>query len=384
MVHMEAMAWSGNSWVTAKHSIKNAVGTVANNGAIYVAPGTYNEQEIDIKKNITIIGTSTSKPIIKKTRLIIGSGCKVNIKGLTFLGTESQATYGGGAIYNEGSLTVTNSIFKNNDVYATKVWFYSPFTYYLYQGGYGGSIVNYGPHLNVNNCTFTLNFAYFGKGGAIYNSEGMCKVINSIFTNNWAGSCGGALWNGGVLDLTNSIFINNAANGEDSEGGAIRNDGGTLTAHFNQFIGDTATKGKEIYNDGGTVYATSNWWGSNNNPTSKVYGGVSVTPWELYTKPKVTSNYPKNGATGISRTATIYLRFNELIKTSINWSKIVVKDKYGHAVSNTKWISGNTLNIQTGKRLTKSYYTIYIPRSAVKDYAGDNLATTCMFKFRSG
>jgi len=103
------------------------------------------------------------------------------------------------------------------------------------------------------------------------------------------------------------------------------------------------------------------------------------------TAPKVTSTYPKNRATGVSRTAKIYLKFSEKIKTNINWSKIVVKNKYGQTVSISKSISGNILYIQTkSKRASYSYYTVYIPKSAVKDYAGNNLAVGYTFKFKTG
>ena len=103
------------------------------------------------------------------------------------------------------------------------------------------------------------------------------------------------------------------------------------------------------------------------------------------TAPKVTSTYPKNGATGISRTATLSIKFSEKIKASTYWSKIVVKNKYGKAVSISKSISGNIFYIKTNsKRASYSYYTVYIPRAAVKDYAGNNLATGYTFKFKTG
>ena len=396
-------AWSGTSWATAKHSIRNAVGTVSNNGAIYIASGTYNKEgDIDVKKNISIIGLNPSKTILNETNLHIESGCKVLIKSLTMKGGFNP--YYAGAIRNYGSLTLTNSIFKYNGAYAVD-------SNWGYEYGYGGAICNYGPLLKVISCTFTGNRAISGGGsalgGGIYNS-GTCTVTSSIFNNNWADGGGGAIWNAGTLIVSDSSFNNNTAqiggaihneNGiltvtqcyftkntatdKNYGGGAISN-WGTLTAHFNQFIGDTAIHGKEIYNGEGTAIATSNWWGSNSNPTSKVYGGVSVTPWELYVTPKITSTYPKNGATKVSRTLPIYFKFNELIKTSTNWSKIYLKDKYGHALSISKSISGNTLYIQTSKRLSNSYYTVYIPSAAITNYAGNNLIATYTFKFKTG
>ena len=101
--------------------------------------------------------------------------------------------------------------------------------------------------------------------------------------------------------------------------------------------------------------------------------------------PKVTYNYPKKYSTGVSRTKTIYLKFSENIKYGINWSKVVVKNKYGKIVNISKWISGNTLYIKTSsKRSSNSYYTVYIPSSAISDLAGNGLATGYVIKFKTG
>ena len=418
-------AWSGNSWATAKHTIKNAVGTVTNKGAIYIAPGKYNEHGIDIKKNLTITGLNQKRTIInaqKQDRIfLIRSGSIITMKCLTLTNGTGEVQGGaiwndgvglsvincsftnnfatpisglsssdyGGAICSEGTLTVINSYFANNNVDN------------VIGAGEGGAI--WSDNAIINSSTFTNNTGAYG--GAIYNNLGsIMTVTGSIFTNNHAKSYntywnighGGAIYNDGygipgTLTVINNIFTGNTATdyidniaGDYGTGGAICNNEGTLTAHFNQFVGDTAIQGKEIDNDGGTAIATSNWWGSNSNPTSKVYGGVSVTPWELYVTPKITSTYPKNGATKVSRTLPIYVKFNELIKTSTNWSKIYVKDKYGHAVSISKSISGNTLYIQTSKRLSNSYYTVYIPSAAIKNYAGNNLIANYTFKFKTG
>jgi len=120
--------------------------------------------------------------------------------------------------------------------------------------------------------------------------------------------------------------------------------------------------------------------GHGGTSTATVSGTViDVTP------PVVVSTYPKNAAKGVSRTSTIYIKFSENIKSSINWSKVVVKNSRGQNVSIKKWISGNTLYIkQTYKRTKYSYYTVYIPSSAIKDYAGHKLAVKYTFKFKTG
>ncbi|MDZ4171172.1 MAG: Ig-like domain-containing protein [Methanobacteriaceae archaeon] len=101
-------------------------------------------------------------------------------------------------------------------------------------------------------------------------------------------------------------------------------------------------------------------------------------------RPKVTYTYPKNKATKVSRVRTIYLKFSEKIKASINWSKITVKNKYGKKIKIYKSINGNTLYIKTGKRIRYSYYTVYIPATAIKDYSGNSMIKAYTFRFKTG
>ena len=93
--------------------------------------------------------------------------------------------------------------------------------------------------------------------------------------------------------------------------------------------------------------------------------------------PKVVSTNPKNLQTGFSKTGTIAIRFSENIKPSVNWSKIYTKNlTTGKTaiISTTK--SGNTLTIKMAKtRYTNNVYRVYLPASAVRDMAGNNLTT---------
>lgn len=102
--------------------------------------------------------------------------------------------------------------------------------------------------------------------------------------------------------------------------------------------------------------------------------------------PKVASTNPKNGATGFSTTAVIAVRFSENIKTGVNWSKIYLKNvKTGKTIAITKSISGNMLYIKMNlKRYSYYQYQVYIPASAVKDSAGNNLAAGYTLKFKTG
>lgn len=102
--------------------------------------------------------------------------------------------------------------------------------------------------------------------------------------------------------------------------------------------------------------------------------------------PVLSATSPKNGTAGVSRTATISIRLSENIKSSTNWSKVYVKNiKTGSKCHITAWITGNHIYIKTNsKKSASTQYQVYIPISAVKDYAGNNLATEYTFKFKTG
>ncbi|WP_255343959.1 Ig-like domain-containing protein [Methanobacterium sp. SMA-27] len=101
--------------------------------------------------------------------------------------------------------------------------------------------------------------------------------------------------------------------------------------------------------------------------------------------PKVTITNPKNGAKGFSKTATISIKFSENIKTSSKWSNIYIKNlNTAKKVGISKSIKNNILNIKmTKKRFGYNTYQVYIPAGAVKDNAGNNIATTTSFKFKT-
>ncbi|MCE7698680.1 MAG: hypothetical protein K8E24_007545, partial [Methanobacterium paludis] len=116
-------SWDGQSAVYnsttssgPKATISNATGTVTENGTVYIANGTYNENNITINQNMNIIGESQQNTVINGTNsgnsiFLIASGVNVIISNLTL--TQGQNS-NGGAIYNDGTLNVTNSTLTYN------------------------------------------------------------------------------------------------------------------------------------------------------------------------------------------------------------------------------------------------------------------------------
>ena len=128
-------------------------------------------------------------------------------------------------------------------------------------------------------------------------------------------------------------------------------------------------------------------YNTDSDPTYWHWNGLNayVDQVQWIPAPKISTTTPTNLKTGVSRTSTIAIKFNENIKTSTYYSNIKVKNlTTGKYVTITKTISGTTLNIKTSKRSANTWYLVTIPKAAVKDYASNNLAANYIFKFKTG
>jgi hypothetical protein len=56
----------------------------------------------------------------------------------------------------------------------------------------------------------------------------------------------------------------------------------------------------------------------------------------------------------------------------------------GKTVKLSKIIKGTTLSIKTSKKSANTWYTVTIPRAAIKDIAGNNFLANYTFKFKTG
>ena len=132
----------------------------------------------------------------------------------------------------------------------------------------GGGAINNNGALTVNNITFSGNSAYLGGG---INNNGTLTVANSAFSGNGSTYAGGAIYNTGTTTVTNSTFSGNVS----GHGGAIFTNGGSLTVTNTTFSGNLGTSyaggifanatvmvkntilannpGGNCYNNGGTV-----------------------------------------------------------------------------------------------------------------------------------
>ena len=144
------------------------------------------------------------------------------------------AGYDGGAVANEGTLTLINVTFTNNIA-----------------GNGGGAIHNNGT-LNVSNCNFTNNTAIDDCGGAIHNNPGSkLNISDSSFTLN-KGLRGGAIdgWRSDFV-ISNSNFENNTVHRSGANagyGGAIYISDSNLSVSGSNFNYYTALFGGAIAN----------------------------------------------------------------------------------------------------------------------------------------
>lgn len=146
----------------------------------------------------------------------------------------------GGAIYNEGTVNVTGDFSENMATATTTKG-----------NGRGGAIYNVGT-MNVSG-TFNGNSAN-NQGGAIWNSGDLTIADGSVFSENTSGTYGGAIAtrigasaDNSSLTLSNSLFSKNHA---DVYGGALYNTVKTTIGDGTSFTDNTAGFGGAIWNEG--------------------------------------------------------------------------------------------------------------------------------------
>ncbi|MDY9923598.1 isopeptide-forming domain-containing fimbrial protein, partial [Methanobacterium sp.] len=240
--------------------------------------GVFTLTDFTIAKNLifTVANGGTATIQGSNDRLIyIASGYTVYFYNITFEnGHASDGTtlhpdgYNGGAIYNEGTLYLTDCVLRNNQAGDGGAWDYGGI------GGNGGAIYNTGT-TTITNCEIYNNRAgdgtdgfpvthsngfQGGDGGAIY-STGTLNIINSELYNNLAGNGGngvilgdggnggngGAIYNTATMTITDSLIHNNFA-GDAGAGGYQVIIGGT---------GGTGGNGGAIYNIGTAIITDS-------------------------------------------------------------------------------------------------------------------------------
>ena len=227
---------------------------------------------LELYQSVIIDGSGLASPIHISGNNIVGVfdilGYSENVT-LDNLVIQNGSFPSGAGIYNNGTLTVNNSIFSGNTASIG-----------------GGAIQNSGS-LTVNNSTFSGNTASI-EGGAILNlALDGSAITNSIFTGNISGN-GAGVENYGPLTVNNSTFSDNTASGE---GGAILNDSsGASTVTNSTFGSNSANAGGGIYNLNLASLKIANSTFSNNTAGGASGGGIANFGSLLYDSTIITNS----------------------------------------------------------------------------------------------
>jgi len=208
---------------------------------ISVPPGTYALVlgELVVKAYVEITGANPTATIIDGQRasriLQVESSAGVSLKSLTLRNGNAGPTNFGGGIYNAGSLTITDSVIRQNvagndgggivNAKSAFLTLLSSTVSYNESGSGGGGIANLGSFTSVNS-TISNNKTHFMsgnpsiyRGGGLLNGcqgciAGLAFIFNSTIAENAAqvgGGAGVAVMSGEV-DIKNSIITSDPAN----------------------------------------------------------------------------------------------------------------------------------------------------------------------------
>lgn len=166
---------------------------------------------------------------IALTRGNFANGGSIYNQGTTVLANvrfdRNSASNNGGAIYNtaSGTLIVNHATFSQNQV---------PLGV-----GYGGAITSLG-NITVTGSVFTQNEARYG-GGLFVGGSAQGEVVDTVFSTNQAQMFGGGLYmnnDSSVVTMTHAAFDKNTA----TSGAGLGRSGGRLTVQHASFTDNTA------------------------------------------------------------------------------------------------------------------------------------------------
>ena len=221
-------------------SIKSAIAapTTVDGDTLAIAAGTYTEAGIVVNKSLTLQGERAATTIVQAAAtkntasdrvFTVPAGITVTLYELTI--RYGRTTGAGGGLFNQGTLTLTNSVVSGNTA------------------AFGGGLDNRGP-LTLMNSTVSGNTAVGGGGiaavgGGFYTAfGGTVTLTNSTVSGNTAGSGGGFYIPDGTVTLANSTVSGNTAG---SGGGLYTGFSGTVTLANSTVSGNTAGSGAGFY-----------------------------------------------------------------------------------------------------------------------------------------
>ena len=184
-----SIAPGGKLTIIGNGGMNFAGGSTLSESAIYMATVDGVGGMLNISGKVSFSGfTGGAGTVIMNT-----SASAVTMDG-TIFENNNAGEKNGGAVYNNGQMTLKNVVFRNN------------------KAASGSGLFNYQKGtLTAENLTFEGNESTAG-GGAAYNNAGSMTIDTASFTNNKAGANGGALQvYGGTVVLKDVTASGNAA-----------------------------------------------------------------------------------------------------------------------------------------------------------------------------
>jgi predicted outer membrane repeat protein len=218
-------------------TIKEAINkntALGGNKVIIILQGIYEEYNLEINNQVTIIGEGNVSINANKKGRIFLINASADIYNINFTrGFVESEGYGGAIYHNSGKLSIYDSVFDSN-----------------YAKNYGGAIASQSmSSLEIYNTIFVSNKISEDsnefKGSAIY-SDSELTIKNSKFIKNVAVQSQGCIYVAGDGTIFNNTFINNRA----FYGGAIYVNAGNnanVIISKNNFILNKAKYGGAIY-----------------------------------------------------------------------------------------------------------------------------------------
>lgn len=210
--------------------IQDAIDAATGGDTIVVAAGTYNENNIQIAKSLTIQGAGPGATFVDGgagDRVFdVGAAGVLTMSGMTIRNGNAVFSDGGG-VFNNGTVTMTNCAVTGNTAVDE-----------------GGGIFNVFGTLTMTNCTVSGNTAK-DNGGGIYNASGTLTITNCTVSGNSVLDYGGGIYNDGTLSMTNCAVSGNTA--KDNGGGIYNAHDVTLTMTNCTVSGNSANYGAGIY-----------------------------------------------------------------------------------------------------------------------------------------
>lgn len=219
-------------------------------GAIYCFDGS-----------LTIRGSRIAGNRAESGGAIYNDGCRLDIANTTFTDNRASATGRGGAVANSvpGVLTAQNTRFESNYALDGGAVYnasgssanLAAVTFITNTAGHGGGVENSGT-LTVTNSLFDDNNVT-GSGGGLWNINGAALVEKTTFSNNFAYEGAGVNSYGPTLEMRDVNLVSNYANALSGtpNGGGLYHAGGTA------FVTNATIQGNYAANNGGGIYQAS-------------------------------------------------------------------------------------------------------------------------------